>query len=437
MTHHLLEEETLTFVRNLIRIDSVNTGDLETIGDGETRAARFVQAKLEEVGIETTFVEPIPGRGSVIARIAGSDTDAAALIVHAHLDVVPVNADDWTHPPFGAEIEDGLLYGRGAVDMKNFAGVILAVARHFARSGIRPRRDLIFAFLADEESGGVWGASWLVDNRPELFAGASEAISEVGGFSVPLAQGRRAYLLATAEKGVGSVKLTARGEAGHASRPLPSDPVPQLAGAVARIGEHRFPVVRTPALERFLEVFGAARGVEFTDENLDAELEALGFVGRVIAAAARNTAAPTVLRAGDKSNIIPGSAHATVDLRALPDGEAALRDGIEKLAGDTVEVSWQRMISPIDAPIDGPFIDVIAAAISAEDPDGVVVPYLLPASTDNKHFARLGVNGYGFVPLRVPDDFDVYGQFHAADECVPVESLYFSARTTARILQSA
>ena len=433
----LLEDEAVGFVRDLIRIDSINTGDLATIGDGETRAARYVQSQLEEVGIETTFVEPVPGRGSVIARIAGSDPDAAALIVHAHLDVVPVNAADWTHDPFGAEIEDGILYGRGAVDMKDFAGVILAVAREFARSGIRPRRDLIFAFLADEESGGVWGASWLVDNRPELFADASEAISEVGGFSVPLTEGRRAYLLATAEKGVGDARLLARGEAGHASRPRPSDPVAQLAGAVARIGAHRFPVVRTPALSRFLDVFSQARGVEFTDENLDAELDDLGFVGRVIAAAARNTAAPTVLSAGDKINIIPAHAEAAIDLRALPDGEEELRAGIEELAGDTVEVEWLRMISPIDAPTEGPLVDAISAAITSEDPDGVVVPYLLPASTDNKHFARLGVNGYGFVPLRVPEDFDVYGQFHAADECVPVESLRFSARVTAEILQTA
>ncbi|WP_235201496.1 M20/M25/M40 family metallo-hydrolase [Microbacterium sp. CH12i] len=432
-----LESEALEFVRDLIRIDSVNTGDLSTIGDGETRAARFVQSKLEDVGIATTFVEPTPGRGSVVARISGTDPDAAALIVHAHLDVVPVQADDWTHPPFGAEIEDGLLYGRGAVDMKNFAGVILAVARHFARSGIRPRRDLIFAFLADEESGGVWGASWLVDNRPELFTGASEAISEVGGFSVPLVEGRRAYLLATAEKGVGSVRLTARGEAGHASRPLPSDAVPQLAGAVARIGAHRFPVVRTPALARFLQVFGHARGVVFSDANLDAELEDLGFVGRVIAAAARNTAAPTVLRAGDKSNIIPASAEAIIDYRALPDGEAELLAELSRLSGPTVEVEGFRSMDPIASPVDGDLVDAITAAIGEEDPDGVVVPYLLPASTDNKHFARLGVNGYGFVPLRVPDDFDVYGQFHSADECVPVEALYFSARVTAGILENA
>ncbi|MDQ0644543.1 M20/M25/M40 family metallo-hydrolase [Microbacterium murale] len=437
MTLSRLEEEALGFVRDLIRIDSINTGDLSTIGDGETRAARFVQASLEEAGIETSFVEPVPGRGSVIARLRGTDPDAGALIVHAHLDVVPVNADAWTHPPFSAEIEDGLLYGRGAVDMKNFAGVILAVARHFARSGIRHRRDLIFAFLADEESGGVWGASWLVDNRPDLFTGATEAISEVGGFSVPLVDDRRAYLFATAEKGVGGLRLIARGEAGHASRPLPSDPVPQLAGAVARIGAHRFPVVRTPALSRFLAVFGEARGVTFTDENLDAELEDLGFVGRVIAAAARNTAAPTVLRAGDKSNIIPGSAEALVDYRALPDGEDDLLAEVERLAGETVEVERLRSMKPVASPVDGPFVEVISAALTAEDPDGVVVPYLLPASTDNKHFARLGVNGYGFVPLRVPDDFDVYGQFHSADECVPVESLYFCARVTAGILATA
>lgn len=437
MTRSLLERESVEFVRDLIRIDSVNTGDPATIGDGETRAARLVQARLEEVGLETTFVEPVPGRGSVVARLAGSDPDAGALLVHAHLDVVPVVADDWAHPPFAADIVDGLLYGRGAVDMKDFAGVILAVAREFVRSGVRPRRDLIFAFLADEEAGGRWGASWIVDNRPDLLVGATEAISEVGGFSVPLVEGRRAYLLATAEKGVGGVVVAAQGEAGHASRPRPSDPVTRLAAAVARIGEHRFPVVRTPALERFLEVFGRERGVEFTDEELDAQLDDLGFVGRVISASARQTAAPTVLRAGDKSNIIPARAQATVDLRALPEREEELREEFTRLAGDSVELHWQDSLSPIAAPIDSAFVTAISDAVVAEDPDGVVVPYLLPASTDNKHFARLGVHGYGFVPLRVPDDFDVYGQFHSTDECVPVESLYFSARTTARILRTA
>ncbi len=437
VTVSLLEHEALEFVRALIRIESINTGSPDTIGDGETRAARLVQERLEDAGIATTFVEPVPGRGSVIARLSGTDPEAGALIVHAHLDVVPVDEREWTRPPFGAVVEDGILYGRGAVDMKDFAGVILAVAREFARSGTRPRRDLIFAFLADEEAGGRWGASWIVDNRPDLLTGATEAISEVGGFSVPFAGSRRAYLLATAEKGVGGAVLTAHGEAGHASRPRHDDPVVRLASAVARIGAHRFPVVRTPALERFLEVFGAERGVTFTDDDLDAQLDDIGFLGRVIAASARQTVAPTVLRAGDKSNIIPATAQASLDLRALPDREHELREQILRLAGDEVEVTWSESLAPIASPLDTRFQSVIARSVAAEDPSGVVVPYLLPASTDNKHFARLGVFGYGFVPLRVPDEFDVYGQFHAADECVPVESLHFSARTTARILRDA
>ncbi|WP_119696702.1 M20/M25/M40 family metallo-hydrolase [Microbacterium halotolerans] len=432
-----VEDEAVDLVRELIRIDSVNTGDPATIGDGETRAARFVQAKLEEVGIATTFVEPVPGRGSVVARMSGSDPDAEALIVHAHLDVVPVDAENWTHPPFGAEIHDGMLYGRGAVDMKDFAGVILAIARDLARTDALPRRDLIFAFLADEEAGGTWGAKWLVENRPELFAGAGDAISEVGGFSVPILPDRRAYLLATAEKGVGHVGLTARGEAGHGSRPRPTDAVTRLAGAAARIGEHRFPVVRTRALDAFLRVVGEARGTEFTDDDLDAQLEGLGFTGRLIQASARQTAAPTVLRAGGKFNVIPAAAHAELDVRALPGGEDDLRAELTRLAGDDIDLDWDISISPISSPVDAEFVGTISRALVEEDPDGVVVPYLLPASTDNKHFAKLGVRGYGFVPLRVPDDFDVYGQFHAADERVPVDALRFAARTTHRILTTA
>ena len=240
----LLEEETVAFARDLIRIDTVNTGVAETIGDGETRAALFIHDRLAEVGITAEIVEPVPGRASLVARLRGRDAAAPALLVHAHTDVVPVEADDWTHPPFAADVVDGFLYGRGAVDMKNYAGTVLAVARHFAREGIVPRRDLVLAFLADEESGGVWGAGWLVEHRPDLFAGVSEALGEVGGFSVPLAadadtdaeadadaDARRAYLVATGEKGVAWATLRARGHAAHGSRPTP--PAPRLGGARA------------------------------------------------------------------------------------------------------------------------------------------------------------------------------------------------------------
>ncbi|WP_314456347.1 M20/M25/M40 family metallo-hydrolase, partial [uncultured Microbacterium sp.] len=251
-----LEAGALAFIRDLIRIDSVNTGEAATIGDGETRAARYVAERLDEVGYDTVLVEPRPGRASVIARLSGSDPDAGALVAHAHLDVVPVEAENWTHPPFGAEIHDGILYGRGAVDMKDFVGMLLAIARAFRRDGIVPRRDLIFAFFADEEAGGVWGARWIVENRPELFAGATEALSEVGGFSIPLPGNRRAYLVATAEKGVTVATLTARGSAAHGSRPTTDNAVVRVARAVAAVGAPRVPVGRPPPLKRFLEVYG-------------------------------------------------------------------------------------------------------------------------------------------------------------------------------------
>jgi len=422
-----LEAEALEFVRALIRIDSVNTGEASTIGDGETRAALFVQAQLEDAGYETTLVEPVPGRASVIARLAGSDPDAGALVAHAHLDVVPVEVENWTYPPFGAEIHDGILYGRGAVDMKDFAGMLLAIARAFRREGIVPRRDLIFAFFADEEAGGVWGARWIVRNRPELFAGATEAISEVGGFSIPLPGDRRAYLVATAEKGVTSATLTARGHAAHGSRPTPDNAVVRLARAVVAIGEHRFPVIRTATLDRFLDVYARAGG----------DVDDLGFTASLIDAGMHHTVSPTVLEAGGKTNVIPSTASARLDIRMLPGHDETLRAEIEALVGPDVEVAWARAVPAIEAPVDAPLVGVLQDAISAEDPDGTVVPYLLPASTDNKHLAELGIRGYGFVPLRVPADFDVFGQFHAADEGVPVEALHFGTRVTARVLREA
>jgi acetylornithine deacetylase/succinyl-diaminopimelate desuccinylase-like protein len=432
-----LEAESLEFIRALIRINSVNTGEAATIGDGETRAARFVQSKLEEVGFQTTLVEPKPGRASVIARLPGADPTAGALVVHAHLDVVPVQEKDWTHPPFGAEVHDGILYGRGAVDMKNYAGVMLAIARTFRRDGVVPRRDLIFAFFADEEAGGVWGARWIVDKRPDLLAGATEAIGEVGGFSIPIDAERRAYLVATAEKGVTWATITAHGRAAHGSRPTPDNAVVRIARAVAALGDHRFPIVRTDALTAFLDAFGRARGLAFTDATLDDDLDQLGFVASLIGATTRSTISPTVLSAGGKTNVIPAEASARLDIRVLPGQDEALRTELAEVLGDDIDIAWGREVPAIESPPDAPLLDVLQRAITAEDPGGLVVPYLLPASTDNKHLARLGIRGYGFVPLRVPADFDVFGEFHAADERIPIDALAFCARVTERILRHA
>ncbi|TPW75714.1 M20/M25/M40 family metallo-hydrolase [Schumannella soli] len=447
----LLEREALDIARQLVRIDSSNTGE-PGIGDGETRAALLIRELLTEVGIASEFAESRPGRGNLVARIPGADPEAPALLVHGHLDVVPADADDWTHPPFAAEIADGLLYGRGVVDMKGFVGTVVAVVRAFAREGVQPRRELVLAFFADEEAGGVWGARWVVAEHPEWLAGATEALGEVGGFSLPLAPpsdqdgsagtpgAHRAYLVSTAEKGVSSIVLTARGPAGHGSRPSADNAVTRLARAVARIADHRFPVVRTPSVEALLATVGAALGEDLTaldDDALEARLAGLGLLGTVVAPSLRHTASPTILQAGYKSNVIPGEASARIDCRILPGHEEAFFAELDRLAGPGIEIDKASWIPPIDSPADSPLLTVLQESIRAEDPDGTVVPYLMPASTDNKHVAALGIRGYGFTPLRVPADVDVLGLFHAADERVPVESIAFGARVLADVLSRA
>jgi len=431
-----LEDETLRFARELIRIPSVNTGDPATIGDGEARAAQHVRRLLEEAGYETEYAQSVPGRGNLVARLGGRDRERGALLVHAHLDVVPAVAEHWTHPLFAAEVHDGVLYGRGAVDMKGYAAVLVALARHFARSGIVPRRDIVFAFFSDEEAGGVYGVRWLLEHRPHWFAGVTEAISEVGGFSVRLG-GRRAYPVATAEKGIGRLVLTARGTAGHGSRPTVDNAVVRIARAVATIADHRFGIVRTPAVEAFAAEVGALLGEPVDLDAVDPGDPRLGPVAPLLAAALRNTVTPTIVAGGYKANVIPGEARAEFDVRVLPGQEEALRQEVEALLDPDLEVTWDRWVHPIESPSTGPLLDVLSAAVVAEDPDGVVVPYLMPASTDNKHLAGAGIAGYGFTPLRLDDGVDAFGHFHAVDEQVPVDALRFCARVTERILREA
>jgi acetylornithine deacetylase/succinyl-diaminopimelate desuccinylase-like protein len=431
-----LEEETLRIAQGLIRIPSVNTGDRATIGDGEARAARYLQRLLEEAGFETQYAESAPGRGNLLARLSGSEPGRGGLLAHAHLDVVPAEAADWSVPPFSGEVHDGFLYGRGTLDMKGFAAVLVAVARHFARSGTRPRRDLVFAFFSDEEAGGVFGVRWLLEHRPEWFRGVTEAISEVGGFSVPLG-GRRAYLVATAEKGIGRLVLTAQGTAGHGSRPTDDNAVARVARAVAAIASHRFPIVPTRPVTAFLERASGLLGEPIDLADVDAHPDRLGTAGLLVAAALRNTISPTILQAGYKSNVIPGEARAEFDVRVLPGREDTVRREVEALLEPGITAEWDRWIHPIESPSNGPLIDAMATAIRSEDADGVVLPYLMPASTDNKHLAAIGIAGYGFTPLRTADDFDAFGHFHAVDERVEVDALRFCARVTERLLREA
>ena len=427
------EDEVVGLCRDLLRIDTSNYGDGS--GPGERKAAEHVMGLLVEVGLDPELVESSPGRSSVVARIEGADESRPALLLHGHLDVVPADAADWSLDPFAGEERDGCLWGRGAVDMKDMDAMILAVVRQMLREGRRPPRDLVLAFLADEEAGGVLGSHWLVDHRADLVEGVTEAVSEVGGFSSTVG-GRRVYLLQTAEKGIAWLRLLARGRAGHGSQMHDDNAVVHLAEAVTRIGAHRWPVEITPTVGEFLDGVADLLGVEFDPDDPEVLLARLGSVARFVGATLRDTANPTILRAGYKHNVVPGSAEAYVDARFLPGHEERVLETIRELAGPAVEVSVHHRDVSLETPFEGDLVDAMVAALRSEDADATVLPYCLSGGTDNKAFSTLGIRGYGFAPLRLPADLDFAGMFHGVDERVPVESLRFGTRVLDRFLRT-
>lgn len=427
------EEEVVQLCSELIQIPSVNTGDPATIADGEARAARYIQQKLEEVGYETEYVESVPGRGNVMCRLKGADPSRGALLIHGHVDVVPADPSEWQVDPFSGEIRDGYVWGRGAVDMKDMVAMTLALAREFKTNGVVPPRDLIFAFVSDEEAGGFFGAEWLVTHHPEWFEGATEAISEVGGFSLTLDWEKRAYLVAAAEKGIAWATLTARGQAGHGSMAHSENAVTAIANAVAKLGAHEFPLHRTATLDAFLQGITEMTGMEFPEEDLEGSIRKLGSISRIVLATLRNTANPTMLKAGYKANVIPSTAQATVDCRVLPGTEQEFMDEVQRIVGADIEIEWVTS-PPLEYPFEGSLVDAMKSAILAEDPDGHPIPYVLSGGTDNKAFSRLGIAGYGFSPLRLPPELDFAALFHGVDERVPVDALTFGVRVLSRLL---
>ncbi|OFJ55482.1 M20/M25/M40 family metallo-hydrolase [Mycolicibacterium grossiae] len=432
--------EVVGLVSELIRFDTSNTGDPATT-KGEEECARWVAARLEEVGYETEYAEAgAPGRGNVFARLRGSDPDRGALMIHGHLDVVPAEPADWSVHPFSGAVSDGYVWGRGAVDMKDMVGMTLAVARHFKRAGIVPPRDLVFAFLSDEEHGGTYGGQWLVDNRPDLFAGVTEAIGEVGGFSltVPTRDGgeRRLYLIETAEKGLSWMRLSARGRAGHGSMVHDDNAVTAVAEAVARLGRHQFPLVLTDSVAQFLAAVGEEMGVDFdpASPDLDGAIAKLGGIARIVGATLRDTANPTMLKAGYKANVIPATAEAMIDCRVLPGRKAAFEREVDELIGPHVTRTWERDLPSVETTFDGDLVDAMNAALLAVDPDARPVPYMLSGGTDAKAFVRLGIRCFGFAPLRLPPDLDFSALFHGVDERVPVDALEFGTEVLEHFL---
>jgi acetylornithine deacetylase/succinyl-diaminopimelate desuccinylase-like protein len=429
-----LERDVITLCQELIQIPSVNFG--EGKGDEEAAAA-YVAAKLNEVGITTTIYESAPKRCSVVARFEGSDPTLPGLVVHGHIDVVPANAADWSVDPFSGVIKDGCIWGRGAVDMKNMDAMILGVFRLWARHGFKPKRSMVIVFFGDEEAGGIYGSRWMAQNHPEIFAGCTEAVSEVGGFSLTLNSGKRIYLIETAEKGIEWMKLTAQGLAGHGSMVNRENAVTRLADAISRIGNYTWPQRITKTNEAFLKKVAELTGKKYDSNDLSHVLSELGSISRMLGATLNNTANPSMLEAGYKANVIPQTASAVVDGRTLPGYEKELLETVKHLAGDHVTV--ERLVSdiPLEVDFSGPLVERMIEAIKSEDPEGIPVPYLMSGGTDNKALAKLGLAGYGFSPLKLPPELDFLALFHGVDERVPVDSLTFGARSLQHFLANA
>jgi acetylornithine deacetylase/succinyl-diaminopimelate desuccinylase-like protein len=416
----------------LIRFDTSNYGHSESAGERE--AAEFVAGELS--ALDPTVLEPAPRRTNVVIRVPGLDPALPALLVHAHLDVVPAVAAEWTVPPFAGEVRDGYLWGRGAVDMKDMCAMTISVVRSWAARGVRPRRDVVVAFVADEEVASGFGARWLVAEHPSLFDGCAAAISETGAYTFGV-NGVRFYPVAAAERGIMHLRLDASGRPGHGSRPNPSNAVVSLVDSISRLAAHRWPVRLTPVVRAYLEQTGAALGVNIDLSDVDGALVKLGRAAILAEGVVRNTLNPTMLQAGYKVNVVPATAHAQLDVRFLPGTADELLATVDSLLGPGVTRSFITYSEPVSAPVDTPWFAAMADALRAEDPAAVVVPYCMGGGTDAKEFTRLGIAGYGFAPLLLPtnpDEYDYRAMAHGVDERVPTEALHFGARVLDRFL---
>jgi len=429
-----LHAEAISICQTLIRIPSVNFGDGK--GDESAVAAKVVEL-LGEVGIDSKIYESAPGRCNVIAHIKGSNQDRPGLVVHGHLDVVPASAEDWSVDPFSAEIKDGMIWGRGAVDMKNMDAMIIAIFRMWARKGIKPPRNIVLAFFADEEAGSLFGSRWMVAQHPEIFKGCTEAVSEVGGFSVTVSGGKRLYFIEAAQKGIHWMKLSASGRAGHGSMMNPENAVTRISEAVSKLGNFEWPQRYTKTVKQLFKKIAEATGKTYDEKDLRPLLAEIGPMARMIGATLQNTANPTMLEAGYKANVIPQSASAVIDGRFLPGFEQELNQTIKDIVGPQISIETITRDIALEVDFEGDLVEAMNRSILVFDPEAIPVPYLMSGGTDNKALSELGIVGYGFSPLKLPPDLDFMALFHGVDERVPVDGIKFGVDVLENFLSNS
>lgn len=432
--------DVVSLLQTLLRFDTTNRapGDAE----GELEAAVWIHDQLKLVGFEPMLLarDDAPHRANVVVRIAGTDPTLEGVLVHGHLDVVPAEAEQWSFDPFGGAVDDGYVTGRGAMDMKDMCAMTLSVLLDWAATGNRPRRDVVVAFVADEETDGAYGAQWLVNEHPELFAGVALGIGESGGVIEEHAGAEgpvRLARIAAGERGTLHLRLAANGHSGHASRPADDNAVLALVDALHRIGHHEWPLHVSPLVRAQLEQTAAALGVAAdlsSDDGVLRTIADLGDAADVAMFTVRASTTPTVVRAGYKVNVVPGLAEAEVDVRCPPGFEDELLGALPELIGDGVTFEHSVREPSVQAPSDGPWLDAMAASIRQVDPDAVVVPGCLGGGTDAKAFSTLGIACYGFAPATVDPDGRRRSGIHGVDERVPISSLEGGQRILAHFL---
>jgi acetylornithine deacetylase/succinyl-diaminopimelate desuccinylase-like protein len=430
-----LHERPVELLQRLLRFDTTNPPG------GERECVQWLAGVLQAAGLETTFVAADRERPSLVARLGGSG-GAPALLLQAHVDVVPTNGQRWAHPPFAGEVADGFVWGRGALDMKAGAAIFVAAVLRAVATGMQPAGDVVLALLSDEEAGGDLGAAHLVRERPDLLEGVRYSLGEFGGFTLEMV-GRRFYPIQVAEKQVCFLRATVRGPGGHGALPMRGGTMARLAELLRTLDRRRLPVHVTPVARQMIEA--VAREVprpagvvlrrlldpRFTDRVLGV----LGERGRVFDPLLHNTVNATIVRGGGKVNVIPAEATVELDGRLLPGftGDDMVSE-LGALLGPDVELEVVRYDPGPPEPELGLF-DLLAGVLREADPAGTPIPLLLAAFTDARHFARLGIQHYGFTPMQLPRELRFTELIHAADERVPVDAIRFGTDAVFRVLE--
>jgi acetylornithine deacetylase/succinyl-diaminopimelate desuccinylase-like protein len=430
-----LHERPVELLQRLLRFDTTNP-------PGSERAClEWLAGLLQDAGLETTFVAAQPARPSLVARLRGSG-DAPPLLLEGHVDVVSTAGQRWAHPPFTGEIVDGYVWGRGALDMKGGVAMFVAAALRAAATGLPLAGDVVLALLSDEEAGGDMGAAHLVRERPDLLAGVRYALGEFGGFSLDLG-GRRFYPIQVAEKQLCWLRATVRGPSGHGALPMRGGAIARLADLLRVLDRRRLPVHITPVTRRMIEQVTAelprpARVLlrRLLDPRVsDRVLDLLGERGRVFDPLLHHTVNATIVRGGDKINVIPAEATVDLDGRLLPGFTAAdLLAELRALLGPNVELDVLRH-DPGPPEPDLGLYDLLAGVLREADPSGTPIPLLLAAFTDARHFSRLGIQTYGFLPMQLPPEMRFMDLIHAADERIPVDAVGFGTDAVFKVLQ--